>query len=56
VADENADRAKLYSEIAKANGHPEWQADVRATFAKVWVEEAPAGYWYQGSDGAWRQR
>ena len=56
VADENADRAKLYSEIAKANGHPEWQADVRATFAKVWAEEAPAGYWYQGSDGAWRQR
>ena len=56
VADENAVRARLYSEIAKANGHPEWQADVRATFAKVWVEEAPPGYWYQGSDGAWRQR
>lgn len=55
VADENADRAKLYGEIARANGHPEWEGDVRATFAKVWVQEAPPGYWYQAG-GSWRQR
>ena len=34
MADENADRAKLYSEIARANGHPEWEAEVRGTFAR----------------------
>ena len=56
VADENADRNRLYREIAQANGHPEWEADVRKTFARVWVEEAPSGYWYQDSGGAWRQR
>jgi uncharacterized protein YdbL (DUF1318 family) len=56
VADENADRAKLYREIASANGHPEWEADVRSTFAKVWVQEALPGYWYQGAGGGWKQR
>ena len=56
VADENSDRTKLYREIARANGHPEWEGDVRATFAKVWVEEALSGYWYQDGSGSWRQR
>jgi len=56
VADENADRARLYQEIARANGHPEWEAEVRSTFAKVWVQEALPGYWYQDAGGAWRQR
>jgi uncharacterized protein YdbL (DUF1318 family) len=55
LADENADRAKIYREIARANGHPEWEAEVRATFARVWIEEAPRGYWYQ-QGGSWRQR
>jgi len=56
VADENADRSKLYSEIARANGHAEWEGDVRSTFAKVWAQEAPTGYWYQDGSGSWRQR
>lgn len=56
VADENADREKLYAEIARANGHPEWAGDVRGTFAKVWVQEAPGGYWYQDAAGNWKQR
>lgn len=56
VADENNDRNKLYREIAKANGHPEWEGDVRATFARVWVQEAPRQYWYQTAEGAWKQR
>lgn len=55
VADENRDRTRLYGEIARANGHPEWEGDVRSTFAKVWVEEAPSGYYYQ-SGGSWKQR
>ena len=56
VADENADRSRLYREIAKANGHPEWEAEVRQTFARVWVQEAPSGYWYQAAGGKWQQR
>ena len=38
VADENRDRNALYKESARANGHPEWEADIRSTFAKRWVE------------------
>jgi uncharacterized protein YdbL (DUF1318 family) len=56
VEEENADRARLYREIAAANGHPEWADDVRKTFARVWVEEARRGWWYQDGSGAWRQR
>ncbi|MFM1892465.1 MAG: hypothetical protein RLZ44_1542 [Pseudomonadota bacterium] len=56
VADENQDRAALYREIARANGHPEWEGDVRSTFARVWLEEALPGYWYQDQSGKWRQR
>lgn len=55
VADDNGDRAKLYNEIARANGHPEWAAEVRSTFAKVWAQEALKGYWYQDAGGAWKQ-
>jgi len=56
VADENNDRTALYREIARANGHPEWEANIRDTFARVWVEEAPAGYWYQDAGGNWQQK
>jgi len=47
VAAENADRAALYREIARANGHPEWEADVRKTFGERWIERAQAGWWVQ---------
>ena len=43
VAEENADRANLYREIAAANGHPEWEADIRTTFAERWVEQGAGG-------------
>jgi len=56
VAKENADRSALYKEIAKANGHPEWEADIRETFAKRWVSNAPAGWWYMDKQGAWKQK
>lgn len=56
AADENEDRQALYREIARANGHPEWEKDVRQTFARVWAEEARSGYWYQDAGGAWKQR
>lgn len=47
VAAENADRSALYREIARANHHPEWEADVRRTFAQRWAERAQAGWWVQ---------
>jgi uncharacterized protein YdbL (DUF1318 family) len=56
VADENRDRNALYREIARANGHPEWESDIRNTFARVWVQEAGRGYWYQDAGGQWRQK
>ena len=55
VVDENADRNRLYSEIAKANGHPEWQKDIRSIFAGRWVGNAPGGWWYE-SGGKWQQK
>lgn len=56
VADENRERSALYAEIARANDHPEWEADIRATFARVWVEEVGGGTWYQSADGSWVQK
>ena len=56
VAEENADRANLYREIATANGHPEWEADIRTTFAERWASKAPPGWYYQDESGAWKQK
>jgi len=56
VAEENADRANLYREIATANGHTEWEADIRTTFAERWASKAPASWWFQDESGAWKQK
>jgi uncharacterized protein YdbL (DUF1318 family) len=56
VADENRDRTGLYREIANANNHPEWEAQIRATFAKTWIEKAHAGWYYQDASGAWQKK
>ena len=56
VADENADRASLYREIAGANGHPEWETDIRKTFAERWADKASAGWYFQDESGAWKQK
>ncbi len=56
VAEDNRDRDAVYREIAVANGHAEWEAQIRQTFAKQWVASARAGWWYQSSDGAWKQK
>ncbi|AKS41722.1 YdbL family protein [Wenzhouxiangella marina] len=53
VAEENADRNAVYREIAVANGHPEWEADIRQTFARQWIANARAGWYYQTDGGAW---
>jgi uncharacterized protein YdbL (DUF1318 family) len=57
VSEDNADRAQLYSEIAKASNHPEWEADIKKSFAKRWVATgAKPGWYYQGDDGSWKQK
>jgi len=56
VADENRDRQAVYREIAVANGHPEWEAQIRSTFAKQWVQQAKSGWYYQDAGGAWKQK
>lgn len=55
VAAENADRQKLYQAIAHANGHPEWAAQIKSTFAARWISNAQPGWWYQSS-GSWKQK
>ncbi|HSH30376.1 MAG TPA: YdbL family protein [Thiohalobacter sp.] len=56
VAEENRDRQALYAEIARVNGHPEWQDEIRATFARRWIDNAPSGWWYQDAGGSWKQK
>ena len=56
VADENRDRNALYREIARANGQPAWEAEIRKTFARRWVDNAPGGWWYQDSGGNWKRK
>ncbi len=56
VADDNRDRKAVYREIAVANGHPEWEPQIRETFARQWIDGAHAGWWYQGADGAWKRK
>ncbi len=53
IAAENQDRAALYREIARANGKPEWENEIRATFAQRWIEKAQAGWHYQNPSGNW---
>lgn len=56
VADDNRDRAALYREVAVANGHPEWEGQIRGVFARQWIESAHGGWWYQTAQGQWKQK
>jgi uncharacterized protein YdbL (DUF1318 family) len=56
VSDENRDRMALYQELAQANGHPEWENEIRDTFARRWIANAPSGWWYIGAGGRWMQK
>lgn len=55
LAAENEDRLRLYQAIANANGHPEWQAQIKSTFAARWISNAQSGWWYQ-ANGSWVQK
>lgn len=55
VAAQNNDWNELYAEIARLNGHPEWQDSIRRTFAERWVAKADRG-WYYREGGTWKQK
>jgi uncharacterized protein YdbL (DUF1318 family) len=56
VAEDNRDREALWTEMARANGHPEWKSDLQATFARRQIDKAFAGFHYQDASGAWKQK
>jgi uncharacterized protein YdbL (DUF1318 family) len=56
VADDNRDRKAVYREVAVANGHAEWESQIRNVFAKQWIDSARGGWWYQDSSGGWKQK
>jgi uncharacterized protein YdbL (DUF1318 family) len=56
VADDNRDRRAVYREIAVANGHPEWESQIRSVFSQQWIASARSGWWYQDAGGSWRQK
>lgn len=57
VAEDNSDRAQLYTEIARASNHPEWEADIKKSFSRRWVATgAKPGWYYQDDSGAWKQK
>ena len=56
VAVENQDRSALYREIARANGRPQWENDIRSTFAQRWIDKAQGGWYYQNNVGAWTRK
>ncbi len=56
VGAENRDRAALYREIARANGHPEWEGDIARTFGSRWIDKARSGWWVQDAGGQWKRK
>jgi uncharacterized protein YdbL (DUF1318 family) len=56
IAAENQDRAALYREIARANGKPEWENEIRTTFAQRWIDKAQGGWYFQSNAGAWTRK
>jgi uncharacterized protein YdbL (DUF1318 family) len=54
---ENKDRNSLYTEIAKANNFPtEKISDIKKIFAGSWIKKAKPDWWYQNSEGKWKQK
>ncbi len=56
VADENRDRNALYQQIAVANGHPEWEKQIRQIFARQWIDRAHPGWYVQNASGGWTKK
>lgn len=56
IAAENADRERLYVEIARANGFPDQTDEVRAIFADSWREQARPGWFLENARGGWQRK
>ncbi len=56
VDDDNKDRATLYREIARANGRPDWEADLKRTFGERWINRAPTGWMIEDAAGVWKKK
>lgn len=56
VSEDNSDRDAVYREIAVANGHPEWEDEIRSTFAREWIERASGGWYHQDAGGGWQKK
>ena len=56
VGAENTDRTALSKEIARANGKPEWEGEIRNTFAQRWIEKASPGWYVQNAQGQWAKK
>jgi uncharacterized protein YdbL (DUF1318 family) len=56
VAEQGRDAKAVYREIAVANNHPEWEQQIRAVFARQWMDSARAGWWVQDAGGGWKQK
>ncbi len=56
VTAENRDRQALYQAIARANGQPEWAAQIQSAFAKRWIANAEPGWWIQTPNGRWQRK
>jgi uncharacterized protein YdbL (DUF1318 family) len=56
IAAENADRQRLYAEIARANGFPDQTDEVRAIFAASWREQARPGWFLENTQGDWQRK
>lgn len=55
IAADNAARASLYAEVARALNTQE-VGKVQAVFADKWRSKAQAGWWVQGGNGSWAQK
>ncbi len=54
VKEDNADRMKLYQEVAKALNIEASQVErIQKIFAENWIKGAKPGWWVQQEDGAW---
>ncbi len=56
VSEQNGDWEALYREIARINGHPEWEDEIRQVFADRWIAKAERGWYYRDAGGQWRQK
>ena len=62
VRRENLDRSILYAASALEVGHGsndlfgDWMPYERATFAREWVAQAPAGWWHRNEKGEWLRK